>query len=90
MIYTTNPVEAFSTLFANSSRAKLLGSGCRTYQTVSYLSLMHNEKCGKERHTGWKAIQRDLTEKCGERFSRRGRKMKFASRRWNVGAQAAR
>lgn len=70
MIYTTNPVEALHRIIRKLIKGKAAWVSDTALIKQIYLCLMHNEKSWKRNAYGWKAIQRDLTEKYGERFSK--------------------
>jgi transposase-like protein len=70
MIYTTNPVEALHRIIRKLIKGKAAWVSDTALIKQIYLSLMHNEKSWKRNAFGWKAIQRDLTEKYSERFTR--------------------
>lgn len=70
MIYTTNPVEALHRIIRKLIKGKAAWVSDTALIKQIYLCLMHNEKSWKRNALGWKAIQRDLTQKYGERFSR--------------------
>jgi len=70
MIYTTNPVEALHRIIRKLIKGKAAWVSDTALMKQIYLSLMHNEKSWKRKAYGWKAIQRDLAQMYGERFSR--------------------
>lgn len=70
MIYTTNPVEALHRIIRKLIKGKAAWPSDTALIKQIYLCLMHNEKSWKRSAYGWKAIQRDLAKKYGERFSR--------------------
>lgn len=70
MIYTTNPVEALHRIIRKLIKGKAAWVSDTALIKQIYLSLMHNEKSWKKNAYGWKAIQRDLIQMYGERFSR--------------------
>ena len=70
MIYTTNPVEALHRIIRKLIKGKAAWVSDTALIKQIYLCLMHNEKSWKRSAYGWKAIQRDLAKKYGERFSR--------------------
>lgn len=70
MIYTTNPVEALHRIIRKLIKGKAAWVSETALLKQIYLCLMHNQKSWKRNALGWKAIQRDLTNKYGERFSR--------------------
>jgi putative transposase len=70
MIYTTNPVEALHRIIRKLIKGKAAWVSDTALIKQIYLCLMHNEKSWKRGALGWKAIQRDLTGKYGERFSK--------------------
>lgn len=70
MIYTTNPVEALHRIIRKLIKGKAAWVSDTALIKQIYLSLIHNEKSWKRSAYGWKAIQRDLTNKYGERFSK--------------------
>lgn len=70
MIYTTNPVEALHRIIRKLIKGKAAWVSDTALIKQIYLSLMHNEKSWKRKAYGWKAIQRDLIQMYGERFSR--------------------
>lgn len=70
MIYTTNPVEALHRIIRKLIKEKAAWASDTALIKQIYLCLMHNEKSWKRSAFGWKAIQRDLTQKYGQRFSR--------------------
>lgn len=70
MIYTTNPVEALHRIIRKLIKGKAAWVSDTALLKQIYLSLMHNEKSWKKRAYGWKAIQRDLTQMYGERFTK--------------------
>jgi transposase-like protein len=69
MIYTTNPVEALHRIIRKLIKGKAAWVSDTALIKQIYLCLMHNEKSWKRNAFGWKAIQRDLIKKYGERFS---------------------
>lgn len=70
MIYTTNPVEALHRIIRKLIKGKAAWVSDTALIKQIYLSLMHNKKSWKRSAFGWNAIQRDLTQKYGKRFSR--------------------
>lgn len=70
MIYTTNPVEALHRIIRKLIKGKAAWASDTALIKQIYRCLMHNEKSWKRSAFGWKAIQRDLTQKYGQRFSR--------------------
>lgn len=70
MIYTTNPVEALHRIIRKLIKGKAAWVSETALLKQIYLCLMHNEKSWKKRAYGWKAIQRDLTQMYGERFTK--------------------
>lgn len=70
MIYTTNPVEALHRIIRKLIKGKAAWVSDTALLKQIYLSLMHNEKSWKKRAYGWKAIQRDLAQMYGERFTK--------------------
>ena len=70
MIYTTNPVEALHRIIRKLIKGKAAWVSDTALIKQIYLCLMYNEKSWKRKAYGWKAIQRDLNEMYGERFSR--------------------
>ncbi|MBL7791380.1 MAG: IS256 family transposase [Saprospiraceae bacterium] len=70
MIYTTNPVEALHRIIRKLIKGKAAWVSDTALLKQIYLCLMHNEQSWKRNALGWKAIQRDLLHKYGERFSR--------------------
>jgi transposase-like protein len=70
MIYTTNPVEALHRIIRKLIKGKAAWVSDTALIKQIYLCLMHNEQSWKRSASGWKAIQRDLVQKYGERFSR--------------------
>ena len=70
MIYTTNPVEALHRIIRKLIKGKAAWVSDTALIKQIYLCLMHNEKSWKKSAKGWKAIQRDLIKKYGERFSK--------------------
>jgi len=70
MIYTTNPVEALHRIIRKLIKGKAAWVSETALIKQLYLCLMHNHKSWKRPANGWKAIQRELAQKYGERFSR--------------------
>lgn len=70
MIYTTNPVEALHRIIRKLIKGKAAWVSDTALLKQIYLSLMHNKKSWKKRAYGWKAIQRDLAQMYGERFTK--------------------
>jgi transposase-like protein len=70
MIYTTNPVEALHRIIRKLIKGKAAWVSDTALIKQIYLSLMYNEKSWKRSAFGWKAIQRELVDIYGERFSR--------------------
>ena len=70
MIYTTNPLEALHRIIRKLIKGKAAWVSDTALIKQIYLCLMHNEKSWKRNANGWKAIQRDLVKKYGERFSK--------------------
>ncbi len=70
MIYTTNPVEALHRIIRKLIKGKAAWVSETALLKQIYLCLMHNEKSWKKRAYGWKAIQRDLAQMYGERFTK--------------------
>jgi len=70
MIYTTNPVEALHRIIRKLIKGKAAWVSDSALIKQIYLCLMHNEKSWKRNANGWKAIQRDLIQKYGERYAR--------------------
>lgn len=70
MIYTTNPVEALHRIIRKLIKGKAAWVSDTALLKQIYLCLMHNEKSWKKSAYGWKAIQRDLVQMYGQRFSR--------------------
>ena len=70
MIYTTNPVEALHRIMRKVTKTK--GAWCNDKGLLKqlYLALTYNEKSWKRKAYHWTAIQRELIEKFGERYSR--------------------
>lgn len=69
MIYTTNPVEALHRIIRRLIKGKAAWVSDTALIKQIYLSLMHNQKSWKRNAYGWKAIQRELVQMYGERFS---------------------
>jgi putative transposase len=70
MIYTTNPVEALHRIIRKLIKGKAAWVSDTALIKQISLCLMHNEKSWKKSVFGWKAIQRELSDKYGERFSK--------------------
>jgi len=70
MIYTTNPVEALHRIIRKLVKGKAAWVSDSALLKQIYLSLMHNEHSWKRSALGWKAIQRDLSHKYGDRYAR--------------------
>ncbi len=70
MIYTTNPVEAVHRIIRKLIKGKAAWPSDTALMKQIYLSLMHNEKSWRKRAYGWKAIQRELSELYGDRFTK--------------------
>ncbi len=70
LIYTTNPVEALHRILRKLIKAKGAWPSETALTKQIYVSLKYNEKSWKRNAYGWKAIQRDLKERYGERYTR--------------------
>jgi transposase-like protein len=69
MIYTTNPVEALHRIIRKLIKGKAAWVSETALLKQIYLSLTYNEKSWKKKAYGWKAIQRELIQLYGQRFS---------------------
>lgn len=67
LIYTTNPVEALHRILRKLIKGKAAWPSETALIKQIYVSLKYNEKSWKRKAHGWKAIQRALKEKYGER-----------------------
>jgi len=70
MIYTTNPVEAVHRVMRKVTKTKGAWSNDKGLIKQLYLTLKYNEKSWKRGASNWFAIQRELMERFGERYSR--------------------
>jgi putative transposase len=70
MIYTTNPVEAVHRVMRKVTKTKGAWSNDKGLLKQLYLTLKYNEKSWKRTAFNWKAIQRELMEHFGERYTR--------------------
>ena len=70
MIYTTNPVEAVHRVMRKVTKTKGAWSTDKGLIKQLYLTLKYNEKSWKRGAANWYAIQRELMECFGERYSR--------------------
>lgn len=70
MIYTTNPVEAVHRVMRKVTKTKGAWSTDKGLIKQLYLTLKYNEKSWKKGAANWYAIQRELMERFGERYSR--------------------
>lgn len=68
MIYTTNPVEALHRVIRKVTKTKGAWTNEKALFKQIYLTLTSNEKSWKRKAFGWKAVQRELKEKFGDRF----------------------
>ena len=69
LIYTTNPVEALHRILRKLIKGKAAWPSETALIKQIYVSLKYNEKSWKQNAYGWKAIQRDLKEMYGERYT---------------------
>lgn len=70
MIYTTNPVEALHRVMRKVTKSKGAWSNDKGLLKQLYLALKYNEKSWKRKAFSWVSIQRELTDKYGERFEK--------------------
>ena len=70
MIYTTNPVEALHRVIRKVTKSKGAWSNDKGLLKQLYLALKYNEKSWKRKAFSWVSIQRELTDKYGERFEK--------------------
>ena len=70
MIYTTNPVEALHRVMRKITKSKGAWSNDKALLKQLYLALKYNEKSWKRKAFSWVSIQRELTDKYGERFEK--------------------
>ncbi|MDP4290548.1 MAG: IS256 family transposase [Bacteroidota bacterium] len=70
MIYTTNPVEAVHRVMRKVTKTKGAWSNDKGLIKQLYLTLKYNEKSWKHGVSNWHAIQRELMERFGDRYSR--------------------
>lgn len=70
MIYTTNPVEALHRVMRKITKSKGAWSNDKALLKQLYLALKYNEKSWKRKAFSWVSIQRELTDKHGERFEK--------------------
>jgi len=70
MIYTTNPVEALHRVMRKITKSKGAWSNDKALWKQLYLALKYNEKSWKRKAFSWVSIQRELTDKYGERFEK--------------------
>lgn len=70
MIYTTNPVEAVHRVMRKVTKTKGAWSTDKGLIKQLYLTLKYNEKSWKKGASNWYAIQRELMECFGERYSK--------------------
>jgi putative transposase len=70
MIYTTNPVEAVHRVMRKVTKTKGAWSNDKGLLKQLYLTLKYNEKSWKRTAFNWRAIQRELMEHFGERYTR--------------------
>jgi transposase-like protein len=69
MIYTTNPVEAIHRIMRKVTKSKGAWINDKGLIKQLYLTLKYNEKSWKRKAFHWNAIQRELIDKFGERYS---------------------
>lgn len=69
MIYTTNPVEAVHRIIRKVTKTKGAWISEKALIKQLYLTLIKNEKSWKRKAFHWKAIQLELIEKFGDRYS---------------------
>lgn len=70
MIYTTNPIEALHRIIRKIVKSKGAWISERALRKQLFLSLEQNHKTWKRKAFHWLAIQQELEEKFGERFTR--------------------
>lgn len=70
LIYTTNPVEAVHRIIRKLIKGKAAWVSDTALIKQVYLSLMYNERSWRRSVHGWTAIERQLVELYGERFTR--------------------
>lgn len=70
MIYTTNPVEAVHRVMRKVTKTKGAWSNDKGLIKQLYLTLKYNEKSWRRGASNWNAIQRELMERFGERYSK--------------------
>jgi len=69
MIYTTNPVEAVHRIIRKATKTKGAWISEKALTKQLYLTITKNEKSWKRKVFHWKAIQLELIDKFGERYS---------------------
>lgn len=70
MIYTTNPVENVHRIMRKVTKTKGAWVTSKSLQKQLYLTLKYNEKSWKRKAFNWKAIQKELIAKFGDRYSK--------------------
>jgi len=70
MIYTTNPVEAVHRVMRKVTKTKGAWSNDKGLLKQLYLTLKYSERSWKKKAFSWVAIQRELMECFGQRYTR--------------------
>ena len=70
LIYTTNPVEAIHRIMRKTTKSKGGWVNEKGLIKQLYLTLKYNEKSWKRKTYRWNAIQRELINTFGERYSK--------------------
>lgn len=68
MVYTTNPVEALHRVIRKVTKSKGAWTSEKALLKQIFMTLEHNQKSWKRNAHGWKSIQRELSQRFGERY----------------------